>query len=562
MLFSDMRRLPLPRSLRWQFMLAITGLALMILAGGVTAVYALRMATSATQQLANEQLLRMQEAQDLLKSTLLIELESYQLENAESLDAMRGSYADIVRQLAVFDRLLDRLIKIGGDIDILELRQFSQSFRNTANIVALLRERHFQAAAARAQLAEGREKSEPKFCDELRHQAGVMVASAQLKSDRFTQNFQDSVEELAITSVRNQHWAMALLAGSLLLAWLVTHSFLGKHVLSRLQRVSHSLRFSDMGDGYPLVPVQGNDEISEMARAVEQFQEDRRQLALSNAALQVEKARQEELINKLAEAHSQLLQSEKMASIGQLAAGVAHEINNPVAFVNSNLGTLQRYVATLFKALAAYEKSEVEMTPETQAAIAELKRAIDIVYVHEDVASLLSESRDGLQRVTSIVQGLKGFSHVDEVEKQWANLEKGLDSTVNLVWSELKYKAELIKEYCGIPDIECIPSQLNQVFMNLLINAVQAIEERGHIILRTGQDEERVWIEVEDTGKGINPEHLDRIFDPFFTTKPVGIGTGLGLSISYGIVKQQGGRIDVSSVLGKGTIFRVVLPRH
>jgi len=562
MLFSDMRRLPLPRSLRWQFMLAITGLALMILAGGVTAVYALRMATSATQQLANEQLLRMQEAQDLLKSTLLIELESYQLENAESLDAMRGSYADIVRQLAVFDRLLDRLIKIGGDIDILELRQFSQSFRNTANIVALLRERHFQAAAARAQLAEGREKSEPKFCDELRHQAGVMVASAQLKSDRFTQNFQDSVEELAITSVRNQHWVMALLAGSLLLAWLVTHSFLGKHVLSRLQRVSHSLRFSDMGDGYPLVPVQGNDEISEMARAVEQFQEDRRQLALSNAALQVEKARQEELINKLAEAHSQLLQSEKMASIGQLAAGVAHEINNPVAFVNSNLGTLQRYVATLFKALAAYEKSEVEMTPETQAAIAELKRAIDIVYVHEDVASLLSESRDGLQRVTSIVQGLKGFSHVDEVEKQWANLEKGLDSTVNLVWSELKYKAELIKEYCGIPDIECIPSQLNQVFMNLLINAVQAIEERGHIILRTGQDEERVWIEVEDTGKGINPEHLDRIFDPFFTTKPVGIGTGLGLSISYGIVKQQGGRIDVSSVLGKGTIFRVVLPRH
>jgi len=317
-----------------------------------------------------------------------------------------------------------------------------------------------------------------------------------------------------------------------------------------------------MGDGYPLVPVQGNDEISEMARAVEQFQEDRRQLALSKAALQVEKARQEELINKLAEAHSQLLQSEKMASIGQLAAGVAHEINNPVAFVNSNLGTLQRYVATLFKALAAYEKSEVEMTPETQAAIAELKRAIDIVYVHEDVASLLSESRDGLQRVTSIVQGLKGFSHVDEVEKQWANLEKGLDSTVNLVWSELKYKAELIKEYCGIPDIECIPSQLNQVFMNLLINAVQAIEERGHIILRTGQDEERVWIEVEDTGKGINPEHLDRIFDPFFTTKPVGIGTGLGLSISYGIVKQQGGRIDVSSVLGKGTIFRVVLPRH
>jgi len=570
--FSDMRRLLLPRSLRRQFILAVAGLALLILAGGVTAVYALRIATSATQRLTSEQLLRMQEAQDLVKSTLLIERESYQLENTESVDAMRGSYANIVKQLAVFDRLSDQLVDADDDIDVLDLHQSSQLFRNTANIVAQLRESQLQAAVAHTQLRGSHtslqqqtgsmEKSGPQFRDALRRQAGAMVASAQLQSDRFTRNFRDSVQELAKTSARNQRWVMLLLAGSLLFAWLVMHGFLGKHVLSRLQLVSRGLRLNDIGDGYPLVPVEGNDEISEMARAVEQFQEDRRQLALTNTALQVEKIRQEELIRKLAEAHSQLLQSEKMASIGQLAAGVAHEINNPVAFVNSNLSTLQRYVADLFKALWAYEKSEVEMTPETQTAIAELKRAIDIAYVHEDVTSLLLESMEGLQRVTRIVQGLKDFSHVDAMEKQWANLEKGLDSTINVVWSELKYKAELIKEYDAIPDIECIPSQLNQVFMNLLINAAQAIEEHGRITLRTGQDEQSVWVEVEDTGKGINPEHLARIFDPFFTTKPIGTGTGLGLSISYGIVKQQGGRIDVKSIVGKGSIFRVVLPRH
>ena len=173
---------------------------------------------------------------------------------------------------------------------------------------------------------------------------------------------------------------------------------------------------------------------------------------------------------------------------------------------------------------------------------------------------MLSESMGGMQRVKRIVQDLKDFSHVDTAEVQSANLEQGMDSTLNVVWNELKYKAEVIKEYGGIPNIVCIPAQLNQVFMNLLVNAGQAIEEHGRITIRTGQDEGNVWVEVEDTGKGIKPEHLERIFDPFFTTKPVGSGTGLGLSLSYGIVKKHGGRIEVKSELGKGTMMRVLLP--
>jgi signal transduction histidine kinase len=158
------------------------------------------------------------------------------------------------------------------------------------------------------------------------------------------------------------------------------------------------------------------------------------------------------------------------------------------------------------------------------------------------------------------VQDLKDFSHVDETDKQWASLEKGMDSTLNVVWNELKYKTEVVKEYAGIPDIECIPSQLNQVFMNLLINAAQAIDKHGRITVRTGQEDQKVWVEIQDTGRGIKPEHLSRIFDPFFTTKPVGKGTGLGLSLSYGIVNKHNGRIEVHSEEGQGTSFRIWLP--
>ncbi len=286
------------------------------------------------------------------------------------------------------------------------------------------------------------------------------------------------------------------------------------------------------------------------------------ELTAANAALQAEKTAQQKLIQQLAEAHSQLLQSEKMASIGQLAAGVAHEINNPIGFVNSNLGAMQHYTQDMFKMLSAYESSEGELSPETRTLLSGIKLKIDLAYIQKDMGNLLSESMEGLQRVKRIIQDLKDFSHTDKLEKQLADLEHGLDSTINIVWNELKYKADVAKEYAAIPQVECIPAQLNQVFLNLLMNAVQAIEGHGRITARTGQEGDNVWVEIEDTGKGIKPEHLDRIFDPFFTTKPVGSGTGLGLSLSYGIVQEHGGRIEVKSEPGKGSTFRVVLPRH
>ena len=280
------------------------------------------------------------------------------------------------------------------------------------------------------------------------------------------------------------------------------------------------------------------------------------------AMLQARGEEQRRLITQLREAHDQLLQAEKMASIGQLAAGIAHEINNPVGFVQSNMSSLQAYVATLFDVIVQYEAA-MRQSPDSvalEARVAQVNQQADLAYLQSDMADLLGESMDGLKRVRDIVQALKDFSHVGETDWQVANLHAGLDSTLNIVGNELKYKARIDKQYGQLPPIECLASQLNQVFMNLLVNAGQAITGDGVISIRTGHLDGWVWVEIGDTGAGIAPEHLHRIFEPFFTTKAVGSGTGLGLSLSYGIVMKHGGRIEVASEPGRGTRFTVHLP--
>jgi len=270
-----------------------------------------------------------------------------------------------------------------------------------------------------------------------------------------------------------------------------------------------------------------------------------------------------ELNAKLEQAQSQLMQSEKMASIGLLAAGVAHEINNPIGYIKSNLGALETYIKKFLAVLDAYEQAEL-LAPEGNklpAGLAELIKGEEIAYLRQDAVALLSESQEGIDRVKNIVENLKEFSRISTGEK-WSHedIHRGLDSTLNVIWNELKYKCEVVKEYGVLPPVECLLAQLNQVFMNLLINAAQAIETRGTIAIRTGTRDEQIWIEIADSGKGIPPENLNRLFDPFFTTKPVGTGTGLGLSVSFSIIKKHHGRIEVESTEGKGSVFRVWLP--
>ena len=272
--------------------------------------------------------------------------------------------------------------------------------------------------------------------------------------------------------------------------------------------------------------------------------------------------RHEELNVRFNAAQKQLLQSEKLASIGQLAAGVAHEINNPIGYVHSNLGSLQEYVGNLFALIDVYERAMRTHDPlAMRSEIDDTRERLEVDFISRDLPQLLTESRQGVERVTRIVRDLRDFSRSDR-EHAWrlADLHAGLDSTINIVWNELRYKATLEKQYGTLPMVECLQSELNQVFMNLLLNAGQAIEGQGTITVRTGHDPGQVWVEIGDTGAGIPPEMLQRIFDPFFTTKAVGKGTGLGLSISYGIVAKHHGRIEVDSAPQAGSRFRVILP--
>ncbi|MBS1155035.1 MAG: two-component system, NtrC family, sensor kinase [Proteobacteria bacterium] len=285
-----------------------------------------------------------------------------------------------------------------------------------------------------------------------------------------------------------------------------------------------------------------------------------------NEALEQEKREQQVLIHKLEEAQNQLLQSEKLASIGQLAAGVAHEINNPIGFVSSNLSTLRGYVIKLMELIDVYENASccvASMEGQQKACIDEVRQNIDLDFLREDINILIDESIEGTARVRRIVQDLRDFSRVGSVDRTLVDIHDGLNSTLNILGNEIKHKAVVTREFGDLPLVECIPSQINQVFMNILINAAQAISEQGEIVIRSGCIADGVYIAISDNGKGIAPENISKIFEPFFTTKPVGEGTGLGLSISYGIIKNHGGKLEVQSRLGKGTTFTIHLPiRH
>ena len=296
--------------------------------------------------------------------------------------------------------------------------------------------------------------------------------------------------------------------------------------------------------------------VQERTRSLNDANEQQRR---TNLALEHRNGELVALNDRLEQTQNQLVQSEKLASIGQLAAGVAHEINNPIGYVSSNLYTLQQYTAQLLAALEQLSALDpARVTPED---LAQVRRRFDVDALTSDLPQLLAESREGLSRVAKIVRDLKDFSRID-LSESWvrADLHRGLDSTLNIVANELKFKAQIVKEYGEIPLIECLPAELNQVFMNVLMNAGQAIRERGRIVVRTGQSGDQVWVSVQDDGQGIPPEILPRIFDPFFTTKPVGSGTGLGLSISYGIVLKHHGSFQVDSMPGRGTTMLIKLP--
>jgi len=322
----------------------------------------------------------------------------------------------------------------------------------------------------------------------------------------------------------------------------------------------------------PVGMVVNFQDITEESKKAKKIKLLNKQLIKKTSQIESKNRELEQTLKQLEDTQSQILQSEKMASIGQLAAGVAHEINNPTGFVSSNLKALSEYIKDINGLTREYKKIIADLKENTAAngghpAISEhveritaLEEEVDIDFILNDIFELIEESREGTERIKNIVQDLKDFAHPGEDKPKFADINNNLDSTVNVVQNELKYKADVIKDYGDLPQVQCYPQLLNQVFMNLLVNAAQSIEERGEIRIKTRADNGYAEIKISDTGAGIPKESLSKIFDPFFTTKEVGKGTGLGLNVAYNIIEKHQGTIDVDSTVGAGTAFTIRIP--
>jgi two-component system, NtrC family, sensor kinase len=271
---------------------------------------------------------------------------------------------------------------------------------------------------------------------------------------------------------------------------------------------------------------------------------------------------------------AQLVQTEKMASIGVLATGLAHEINNPIAFVNANLNVIKKYTIKIVETIKSYDalkelaqKGELEKISVNLDEIDQFRKKQKLDFVLADLVELTDDSLYGIERVRNIINDMKTFSRVDQAELKYIDLNETLDVTLKILRNEYKYKTEIIKEYGDLPDVYCFPQKISQVFLNIIMNAIQAIEKEGEIHISTRHikkgrriEDDIVIVTIADTGSGIDKAKLTKIFDPFFTTKPPGQGVGLGLSISYDIVEAHSGRIEVASEVGRGTTFTVTLP--
>ena len=360
---------------------------------------------------------------------------------------------------------------------------------------------------------------------------------------------------------------------------------LGTYLTRQLKVLQVTAKKISQGDYSTRIPVTGHDEVADvssafnrMSTALQETQTSRdeyeEQLIELNQTLEEKVERRTAQINrqvaelqaandKIADTQAKLIQSEKLASVGQLAAGVAHEINNPIGFVRSNLTTLTEYVETYQTLLKAYQSLTSLAEDERSGHIKEIRKIEDredIEFINEDITELLKDSVDGTARVRDIVQGLRDFSHAGGQSRTRCDLNRCIESTLKIVKNGLQNKCTIETSLQPVPEVMANTGEINQILMNLMVNAGQAVGENGHITVKTAMHNNSVQIDIQDNGSGIDPSHLDKLFDPFFTTKPVGEGTGLGLAISYGIIQDHDGEIEVNSELGVGTAFTIRLP--
>lgn len=298
----------------------------------------------------------------------------------------------------------------------------------------------------------------------------------------------------------------------------------------------------------------------EIEYLIRSFNEMARNISAAKRALELKLEELHRANQEIKTTQGHLVQSAKMISLGQIVAGVAHELNNPIGFIYSNMHHLTEYLDRIQKLIEQYRQQRNDLAPNHRSEIEKLEDEMDIDFVLKDMEDLTRSCMEGAKRTKDIVLGLRTFSRMDESTFRPEDIHEGLKSTLRLLATEFKDRIQLHEQYGELPAVECSLSQMNQVFMNLLSNAAQAIQGKGDIWVRTSVQDDKVRIEIEDSGAGIPKEHLEKIFDPFFTTKKVGEGTGLGLSIAYGLVQKHRGTISVYSELGKGTRFVILIP--
>ncbi|TXT36218.1 MAG: hemerythrin-like metal-binding domain-containing protein [Comamonadaceae bacterium] len=417
------------------------------------------------------------------------------------------------------------------------------------------------------------------------HDEEVLMAEKNLAQDyqlHHQQTHHVFVEEL--THMRQQYEQEGTVSGTDLLRFL--SSWLSFHILLEDQNMAQQIKDMEAG----LTAIQAHERVNQpkdnahevynssllelftllternhkLVLANEAVHKSQAELKMANQSLELRVQERtsdlEATVAQLKQTQNQLMQSEKMAAVGQLAAGVAHEINNPVGFVTSNMGALSGYIDQLFGLIRTYQTAMVDLPPEQRKVVDEASKKIDLDYLSEDIPSLLKETREGLARVKRIVSDLRDFSHSDDGQWAQADLNQVIESALNVAANEIKYKARVVKELASLPLVNCIAAQINQVLVNMMVNAAQAIGSQGVITVRSGVKDDQVWLEVSDTGCGMSEEVQKRIFEPFYTTKPVGKGTGLGLSITWEIIQRHQGEVTVHSEPGQGTTFHITLP--
>ena len=521
-----------PRSLQAQFTIGLVGLVLLGAAAGVVAVAALRRSAEGTRRLAEERLARLEDAQGIVRLTSLIDRDGDGLVAAAELDRVRAAHRDVSRHLDELGALVERLGESSASMAILDLHASGQAVRNTLHVVAQLREELVRRDGASAVGDEERLDQEAnlrEFHGELSRQAAALIASAQAVSADATRQYRDAVRALADAASRDQALVFVLLVASVVAAVVIARLFLGRRVLERLQQVSEQLRKGDPRTAdSPHLSVEGGDEIAQMARAVEQFLEDRRRLA--EAERQAERRKAEEALRAT---EAELARAARILSMGEMATSVAHEVNQPLTSIVLNGKACLRWLSGAAPDLAEARES--------------------VAHIVED-ATRAAEVISRIRALTAKNQAERGPIDVNEIVEVVRLLTRA-----ELERTGISFRTELGED---LPLVVADRIQTQQVLLNLVVNAADAMREVSgrsrELLVQTQARGAAVLVAVRDTGAGLDPDGRVRIFDAFYTTKPGGMG--LGLSISRSIVESHGGRLWVEPNEDHGATFRFTLP--